>query len=366
MTMESGRIAPPRYCYQPWSNLFVRPYGKVQPCCQNTTELGNLHRQALEEIWNAPPLQNIRALIAAGRYDEAGCQTSCPLRLAVDQCPELISPDWLQRQGEGSDGEKARRNWEGFLDGWRRGAAVIESRPLCVDIQPSLLCNQHCFMCRQNHGDPAVLPVSLIRGMLPFLDHAPTLRLQGGEVFFLEGFAALALEIKAGLAPFQHLAIVTNGSLLTPELADGLIHGPGEVRFIVSMDGVTEATFRKVRRSGHFQRVMAVLRHLAAAQRRMNRPELVQWNYVLMRSTLGELEAAVTLAGELGVLFNLIFLQGDFPEEDLLNPAGRLSWEEAAMIRRVIDGAAGRSGFSTLPLEILLRQAGEVRYGHSN
>jgi radical SAM protein with 4Fe4S-binding SPASM domain len=59
--------ARPR-CSAPWEQVFVRPDGRVVPCCFWYTDdaLGDLHRQPFEEIWEGRPYRRLRAELLSG------------------------------------------------------------------------------------------------------------------------------------------------------------------------------------------------------------------------------------------------------------------------------------------------------------
>lgn len=47
-------------CIAPWVYLDILPEGTVVPCCSNSTELGNVKFQTLEEIWNGDKMKQLR------------------------------------------------------------------------------------------------------------------------------------------------------------------------------------------------------------------------------------------------------------------------------------------------------------------
>lgn len=47
-------------CIAPWVYLDILPDGVVVPCCSNPTELGDLKKQSLEEIWNGDIMKQFR------------------------------------------------------------------------------------------------------------------------------------------------------------------------------------------------------------------------------------------------------------------------------------------------------------------
>ena len=61
--------------------MYVKENGDVYPCCQSYMldgkPLGNIARQPLVEIWNAPAMQEMRRLHATGRGGEVDICSRC-------------------------------------------------------------------------------------------------------------------------------------------------------------------------------------------------------------------------------------------------------------------------------------------------
>ena len=56
------------FCPKPWTDMVVRFDGKVFPCCYLPTSAGDLSRQPLEKVWNAPLFQTLRHDFAQGHF----------------------------------------------------------------------------------------------------------------------------------------------------------------------------------------------------------------------------------------------------------------------------------------------------------
>jgi radical SAM protein with 4Fe4S-binding SPASM domain len=65
-------------CFLPFSQLIIRPDGKISQCCEDAVgraTLGDLSRQTLSEAWNSPERQALQARIRAGRrIDDPLCR----------------------------------------------------------------------------------------------------------------------------------------------------------------------------------------------------------------------------------------------------------------------------------------------------
>jgi MoaA/NifB/PqqE/SkfB family radical SAM enzyme len=62
----------PSFCMAPWTHLSVSTDQKVHPCCKiKTFPLGDLKLNTLKEIWNNPPLKELRKYMLAGQRHPA-------------------------------------------------------------------------------------------------------------------------------------------------------------------------------------------------------------------------------------------------------------------------------------------------------
>lgn len=86
-------------CYWLWSNPHIKNDGTVVPCCQDvnaTLALGNVKDQPLDEIWNSPKMQELRALHTSGRGGEIPlCQNCNMVQPAAPLIVAAAVPDYL-------------------------------------------------------------------------------------------------------------------------------------------------------------------------------------------------------------------------------------------------------------------------------
>ncbi len=105
---EEQEASSPSLCAEPWKTLYVLRRG-IMPCCYATQPLACWNEQGertpqqfLDEVWNGPALQEIRAELAAGRLAEYCRNTpSCPIlkRHARDGLtPGLTEPVFVPTQ----------------------------------------------------------------------------------------------------------------------------------------------------------------------------------------------------------------------------------------------------------------------------
>jgi radical SAM protein with 4Fe4S-binding SPASM domain len=187
----------------------------------------------------------------------------------------------------------------------------MEAPPLPehLQVEVSGACNLRCRMCLVRYA-PAVgrrEGALSYEDFLALVDALPDLRrltLQGlGEPLLSPHLLDM---VRYAAARGVHVGFNTNGVLLSRGVAEELVRaGAGHVH--VSLDGASAATYEDVRhgtgfapRPGQFERVVANLRGLVAARGAAERPR-VELVFVAMRRNVGELEALVELAADIGV-----------------------------------------------------------------
>jgi MoaA/NifB/PqqE/SkfB family radical SAM enzyme len=88
---------------------------------------------------------------------------------------------------------------------------------------------------------------------------------------------------------------VTNGTLLNPEISEAVIE-KGVHKVVVSMEGANAETYEEIRQGASFEGVLQNLASFAEAREsRGSRLPKLQFNYLLMRSTVAQLPGFVRL-----------------------------------------------------------------------
>jgi radical SAM protein with 4Fe4S-binding SPASM domain len=180
-----------------------------------------------------------------------------------------------------------------------------------LQVEVTGACNLRCRMCLVRYA-PAVgrrdgaLDLEQFLGLLDELPALTKLTLQGlGEPLLSPHLLEM---VEAARARRIAVGFNSNGVLLDRATAERLV-AAGLSWLHVSLDGATAATYADVRHGTdlrahprQFERVVANLRELLAVRARAGRAEpRVLLVFVAMRRNLGELEALVDLADELGV-----------------------------------------------------------------
>ena len=164
-----------------------------------------------------------------------------------------------------------------------------------IGFELSNLCNLHCTHCIRGSHQPHIdrLDFPLFRRVL---DEARALFdpvgvvFTGGEPLASELFADAVSEVAARSLSYR---FVTNGWLLPRHLPLLLRHPPAFAR--ISLSGATERTHDAARGRGSFRRA------LLGAAVLLSRNLRAELSMVVTRDSRFELEAAVGLAGSLGV-----------------------------------------------------------------
>ena len=181
----------------------------------------------------------------------------------------------------------------------------LRSMPRSMTVVLGNACNIYCPHCYQSkNGDHLLrhpeIGQELRRefiGMYPYLS---TLRLQGGEVFALQGFKEM-LEDIATTVTRPIVSISTNGTLIDDEWAERIVRTPFQT-VTVSIDAGRAETFARVRRGAHLDSVLGNIQRIQDYKVRLSSdlPGLDSF-YVVMRSNFREVPQYLELMKEVGV-----------------------------------------------------------------
>jgi MoaA/NifB/PqqE/SkfB family radical SAM enzyme len=73
------------FCYLPWQQLLIEPYGYVKFGCWCEEPIGNIMDKSIDEIWNSEIAQLYRRKIAAGDY-----KSICSMKCRAEDIPEEL------------------------------------------------------------------------------------------------------------------------------------------------------------------------------------------------------------------------------------------------------------------------------------
>jgi MoaA/NifB/PqqE/SkfB family radical SAM enzyme len=203
------------------------------------------------------------------------------------------------------------------------------SGPYTTNIQIVDNCNLRCFMCmrrRTNTQSPSSFKRPMSReaffAIVGALDaHTTDVFLGGsGEAFMHKDILAFVDYL---LDRHKRVHVVSNGTLLTPSLADALGRRDG-FDMQLSLDGMTKATYESIRIGAHFESVIDNFSRLARTTTRYQTDSRLELVTVLMHRNIKEFPKVIALAADLGlpqVHGLLMVMEGDAPktpEESLL------------------------------------------------
>jgi len=196
----------------------------------------------------------------------------------------------------------------------------LRPHPSRLFVEVTTRCNLSCFMCVKQQNGSAVcegdLTPELFARLEPAFPHLEALVLNGiGEPLIsphLEDFIRLA---RRSMPPQGWIGFQTNGLLLTGLRALSLVDA-GLDRICISVDASSPDTFRKVREGGELLDIEHAFRAITTAKIQCGRPEVqVGVEFVVMRSNLDELPAALRWAGEMGATFAIVTHMLPYDEE---------------------------------------------------
>lgn len=187
-----------------------------------------------------------------------------------------------------------------------RALKALGLRYLVVKFDTNWLCNLRCRMCyfsSEGYSKNSIKPMSVEAFKKIAADVFPRTRLLflgcGAEPLMSPAFPEYAA-IAAGYK-IPYVAVVTNGQLLTEEVARSMI----ENRFnevIVSVDGATAETYESIRAGAKFDRLIENLTRLRDMKRTHNSTvPFVRFNFTSMKKNIDELPRLIDLASTLDV-----------------------------------------------------------------
>lgn len=155
----------------------------------------------------------------------------------------------------------------------RMGLVRISHAPLFVSVEPAAVCQLRCPECPVGRRDNGIstsrntdrlMSVDLFRKVLEEVkQYAHTMQFYfQGEPLLNKDLATMIAEAhEAGL----YTIVSTNAQAMTEEMAEALVQA-GLSRIIVSMDGLTQATYGAYRIGGNIEKAKAALQYVRGAK----------------------------------------------------------------------------------------------------
>ena len=223
--------------------------------------MGNLNVSTIEEIWNGPGYQKLRAGMASGDLAAAGCADCHAVRQGMGLAFEYDPDSDQESELPEPDQSPYARNIIKLKSEIAAGATRLQSKPTIVSYTPSHRCNIRCTHCYQETTRTA--EISRERAHDEITEIAPYLvRLVagGGEPFLLPIWVKFLNEFDLNQNKYLDFATSTNATILSDKVAAGLQRFK-KLTINVSMDG-TGAAYERVRVGAKFVHVRDNIRKL--------------------------------------------------------------------------------------------------------
>jgi len=224
----------------------------------------------------------------------------------------------------------------------------LRSHPSRLFVEVTTRCNLNCFMCVKQQDGSAVcegdLSPEIFARLEPVFPHLEALVLNGiGEPLLsphLEDFIRLA---RRSMPTGSWIGFQTNGLLLTGLRALSLVDA-GLDRICFSVDASSADTFRKVREGGDLLDIEHAFRAITTARKQCSRPVQAGIEFVVMRSNLDELPAALRWAADHGASFAIVTHMLPYDEEHAAEAAYSSCTAEAIALFNSYRDRAGEMG----------------------
>jgi putative metalloenzyme radical SAM/SPASM domain maturase len=225
----------------------------------------------------------------------------------------------------------------------------LRAFPSKLFIETTTRCNLGCIMCvKQTQGAGMIegdISPATFAALTPVFPHLEALVLNGvGEPLIhpgLEDFIRLA---RSSMPAEGWVGFQSNGLLLTDHRALSLVEA-GLDKICLSIDAASPAMFRNVREGGELLAINRAFAAMAAAKKRLSRPELqVGIEFVAMRSNLGELPATLRFAAQHGASFAIVTHLLPYDEPHAAEAAYDTCTDEALALFNRCKAAAEREG----------------------
>lgn len=271
-------------CNAPFVALDFDPFGNVQACCANALyPLGDVVESDLRSIWSGARADGLRRAIEQGDLS-FGC-TVCRYRLDF------------------AAGDVPRDYYDQFAVG-----AGVPEWPQLLSFSLHNTCNLECIMCggdassriRTRRDGAAPLPHvygdDFFAQLEPFLEHCTAVDMVGGEPFLVrEHRRVWDLLVESGNRP--KMSVTTNGTVWNDTVEKVL--DTFDTTVCVSFDGMSAATFERVRVGASFPEVMTNLERFRSYAR--GRGTGVHLSFSLVRQNWFELGSVLRFADDGGM-----------------------------------------------------------------
>jgi MoaA/NifB/PqqE/SkfB family radical SAM enzyme len=191
---------------------------------------------------------------------------------------------------------------------------TLKSKPRMLYLIPTTECNINCVMCTRILKGNITVPVEVIEKCSYLFPYLEVVDWQGGEVFLLDYFKDMYMEISRYPQILQR--IITSGLLIDKEWAKIFNSTYSSLEF--SIDGITEKTYESIRRNARFKDLLKSI-DLVNSYRTQDSRLKLSLTAIVMRRNLKELHLFPKFCKEHGFQYcSFIFLQPrSMPSENI-------------------------------------------------
>ena len=262
-------------CVLPYEMFYINPDGNVWLCpCFGELTVSDLIGNSAEEAWNSTIAKIMRLSVENNTY------TFCDRR-----CKDF----WKKPDG---------------VELLERKSIKLPAQPSKIMIAFDRACNLRCRSCRVKpyvkncyEKEQTILHYADVINKSGWLDNCDKLTIGGdGETFLSKGYKKVLFEDASKIR--KKVNIMTNGTLFTPGIWEQLEGKYEHISMSISVDAVTEATYKKLR-GGSFKQLMKNMEFLSEL-RKEGKVDFVQVNMIVQEGNYKEMKDFVLWAKKLG------------------------------------------------------------------
>ncbi len=186
-----------------------------------------------------------------------------------------------------------------------------KGHPSKLFVEVTTCCNLQCGMCVKQNGTggipEGIMSTETFERLVPAFPHLDSLVLNGiGEPLLHPHLEMFISRARSLLPENAWVGFQSNGMAMTEKRAASLVDS-GLDRICISLDTVSDDSFRSIRNGGEMRGIVAAFESLnKARERRKGRDLRIGIEFVLMRSNLADLPEAIRWAGRSGARFAIV------------------------------------------------------------
>jgi MoaA/NifB/PqqE/SkfB family radical SAM enzyme len=198
---------------------------------------------------------------------------------------------------------------------YRRRTSDVKSAPFILFLEPLYYCNLDCPLC-----DRQVFPDARTNdaGRLTLELYDKILDEVGDYLFqcqiFGQGEPMLDWKLTKAIIQKSHARriftlVSTNCTLITPKIAEEVV-SCGLDHLVVAIDGITQESYEVYRTGGKVADALAGMKRIVEERAKQNSKMVIEWQFLVHKHNVHEVEAAKQMAEELGVYIRFAPLRG--------------------------------------------------------